>query len=286
MGKIAVVTDTDASLPPDLIDRYGIYMVPINIQFGDETFETGVDIDDRALFERVDREGKLPTTSAPAPGKFGEVFEAALSGGADQVVCFCVSGVISATHNAALVARDMFPVGKVEVVDTLSLSMGQGFMALAAAQAAAGGAPLEEVLAQAQSVKDRVFLYAALATLKYLAMSGRVGALAAGMGNLLNVKPILTIQDEKLDLLERVRTRKKAWARLIELSRAALAGRAIEKMAIIHSAAPEVADQFGAVASQELQYPGELIKTEVTPGLSVHTGAGLVGLVVLPVESQ
>ena len=286
MGKIAVVTDTDASLPANMVDRYGIYLVPINIHFGDETFETGVNIDDRVLFQRVDREGKLPTTSAPAPGKFAEVFEAALSGGADQVVCFCVSGVISATHNAALVARDLFPDGKIEVVDTLSLSMGQGFMALAAAQTAAGGASMKEVLAAAQSVKDRVFLYAALATLKYLAMSGRVGALAAGMGNLLNVKPILTIRDEKLDLLERARTRKKAWARLVELSRVALAGRAIEKLAIIHSAAPEAGEQFGALACQELGYPGELILTEVTPGLSVHTGAGLVGLVVLPVESQ
>ena len=283
MGKITIVTDTDASLPPDLIERFRIEMVPINIQFGDETFETGVNIDDQAVFERVDREGKLPTTSAPSPGKFSEVFDTALSRGADQLVCFCVSGEISGTYNAALVAKDMFPADKVVVVDTRSLSMGQGFMTLAAAEAAAAGAPLEEILAKAQDVKDRVFLYAALATLKYLAMSGRVSALAAGMGNLLNVKPILTIQDEKLDLLERVRTRKKAWARLMDLSTTALGGRQIENLAIVHSAAPEAAQQFGQMVRGALNYQGALITTEMTPGLSVHTGAGLVGLVVLPV---
>ena len=281
MGKIAVVTDTDASLPAELIDRYGIYMVPINVHFGEETYEAGINIDDQAVFDRVDREGKLPTTSAPAPGKFAEVFDSALSHGADQIVCLCVSSVVSGTYNAALVARDMYPDVQIEVVDTLTVSMGQGYMTLAAAEAAGVGASMEAVLARAQLVKDRVFLFAALATLKYLAMSGRVGTLAAGMGNLLNVKPILTIRDEKLDLLERVRTRKKAWGRMIELSQAALGGKPVEKLAILHSAAPEAAEQFKGLVCEALQYQGEVISSEMTPGLSVHTGRGLVGVVGL-----
>jgi DegV family protein with EDD domain len=282
MGKIAIVTDTDASLPPELIARYGIHMVPINVIFGEETFETGVNINDQTVFERVDREGKLPTTSAPAPGKFAEVFETAFSQGADQVVCLCVSGVISATYNAALVAKEDFPDKSIEVVDTLNLSMAQGFMVLAAAEAAAEGASMDEVLTKAHRIGESTFLYAALSTLKYLAMSGRVGSLAAGMGNLLNVKPILTIQDGKLDLLERVRTRKKAWARVIELASSHLAGGTIERMAILHSAAPDAAEQFAALVRSELKFGGDVITSELTPGLSVHSGAGLVGLVIVP----
>ena len=106
MSKIAVITDTDASLPAELVERYHIGQVPINIHFGEESLRTGIDIDDSELFARVDREGRLPTTSAPAPGQFAEAYEAAFADGADAVVCFCVSGEVSATYGAAVVARE------------------------------------------------------------------------------------------------------------------------------------------------------------------------------------
>jgi DegV family protein with EDD domain len=281
MPKIAIITDTDASLPKEVAAKYGIQQVPITVHFGDEILETGADIDDAALFQRIDKEGRLPTTAAPAPGKFVAAYEKAFAGGATEVICFTVSSEISATYSAAVTAADMLPDHKIMVVDTRSLSVGQGFQVLAAAEAAQAGKSTEEILAIAQDILARSNFYAALATLKYLAMSGRVGHLAAGMASLLNIKPILTIQDGKLEMLEKVRTKKKSWGRTIELVDLTIAGRPVERMMVAHVAVPEAAAEFEALLRANLNCPEEIITVELTPGLSVHSGAGLVGVGVL-----
>lgn len=281
MSHIAIITDTDSSLPADVAARYGIRQVPINIHFGEEVRRTGVDIDDAGLFARIDREGKLPTTSAPSPGQFLEAYQAAFDAGVDAVACFCVSSGISATYQAAVTAAEMLPDRPIRVVDTQSVSMAQGFMAIAAAEAARDAASLDEVVAAARAVGARAHVYGALATLKYLAMSGRVGHVAAGFGNLLNIKPVLTLRNGKLELLEKVRTRSKALGRVIELAAEAAAGRPIARMAVLHVNVPEEARAFEAQLRAALPCPPEIILADMTPGLSVHTGAGLLGVALV-----
>jgi DegV family protein with EDD domain len=278
MPSTAIVTDTDASLPNELASRWGIRQVPIAIHFGEETLMAGRDIDDSALFQRVDREGRLPTTSAPAPGDFLTAFQAAFDEGAERVICFCVSSAVSGTYDAARTARDLLLDRDITVVDTRTISMGQGFMALEAAEAARNGAPKAEIIERARDVAGRTCLYAALSTLKYLAMSGRVGHLTAGMASLLSIKPILTLKDGELQMLERVRTQKRAWSRVIELTGDELTGCSAERMAIVHVDALAQAQMFREQLEARLPCPDNMITAELTPGLSVHTGAGVVGV--------
>jgi DegV family protein with EDD domain len=281
VNKIAIITDTDSSLPPAIAEQYGIRQVPITIHFDQESFTTGVDIDDKTLFEKVDQWKKLPTTSAPSPHAFACSYESAFQEGADSIVCVCVSSKVSATYNSALTACEMFPGRDIAVIDSLSLSMGQGFMALAAAEAARAGASKEQVVEQVFETGKRVHLYAVLATLKYLAMSGRVGKFVAGMADTLNIKPVLTINEGKLELLERVRTRKKAVERMFELIGQALDGKWLERAAIIHVNYADGAQELQELLRARYPCPDSIITAEFTPGLSVHGGSGVAGLVIL-----
>lgn len=278
MNNIAVITDTDSSLPAEVAAQYGIYQVPITVHFGQEVFESNYQIDDTRLFERIDREGKLPTTAAPSPGAFIKAYQSAFDGGAEKIFCICVSSLISATYLAAVTACEEFPGREITVIDSQTLSMAQGFMALAAAEAARAGASLDEIIVRARDVGGRSSIYVSLATLKYLAMSGRVGHLAAGMGNLLSIKPILTARDGKLDLLEKIRTRSKAWARVIELTGKKLAGQRMERLALLHVGALDQAHEFEQLLRRQIPCPEQVYYAELTPGLSVHSGTGVVGV--------
>jgi DegV family protein with EDD domain len=281
MPPIAIITDTDSSLPLDLAREFAIVQIPIIVQFGEETFRDVYDIDNAGVFSRVDREGKLPTTAAPSPGKFIEAFQASFDSGADQILCLTISSEMSAVYTAARTAAEMFPGKTIKVVDSRTLAFAQGLMAIEAAKAIAGGASIDEAVLAAEALRARTHLFAALSTLKYLAMSGRVGQVAAGLASLLEIKPILTLRNEKLEMLERVRTQSKAWTRVIDLVCAATGKRALENLCILHVNAPEAASQFELQLRAALPCPEEIRRVEMTPGLSVHTGAGLVGVVLV-----
>jgi DegV family protein with EDD domain len=279
MSHIAIVTDTDSSLPFELSQEKGIIQVPIIIQFGEESFRDGYDISNDVVFTRIDKEGKLPSTAAPSPGQFVEAFKQAFDTGAESVLCFTISSEMSATFASAKQAAEMLPEKRIEIVDTRSLAMGQGYMVLAAAEAVTNGATIDEAIAAALDVRSSTFLFGSLATLKYIAMSGRVSSLAAGMAGLLDIKPVLSLQNGKLELLEKIRTQTKSWNRAIELVIEKTAGRKIEKLSILHVRAPEAGRQFEKQLRSAVTCPENIIFTEIMPGLSIHTGAGTVAVV-------
>lgn len=276
--KIAIISDTDTSLPEQSLKEFDIKQVSITIHFGEEILKACSDITDEQLVERVNREGVLPTTAAPSPGDFSVAYQEAFDKGADEIICLTVSADVSATYQAAVTAKELFPGKEITVFDTKSISMGQGFMVLKAAELARSGKSRTEILAGVEDIRTRTHLFAALDTLKFMALSGRVGNLSAEMAKMLNIKPILTIKDGKLDLLEKVRTRKKAWARVLELTQTSLGDGEIEALFILHVADKESAIEFEKLLRAEVPCPAQILLTELTPGLSVHTGAGLVGV--------
>jgi DegV family protein with EDD domain len=130
MPRIAIITDTDSSLPLDLAKKYDIVEIPIVVQFGEESFRDVYEIDNAAVFARVDREGKLPSTAAPSPGQFVDAYQAAFEAGADQILCLTISSEMSAVYSAALSAAEMLPGKTIQVVDSRTVAYGEGLMAL------------------------------------------------------------------------------------------------------------------------------------------------------------
>jgi DegV family protein with EDD domain len=280
MQKTVIVTDTDSSLSPEMAAEFGILQVPIGINFADETYTAGLDIDDRLLFEIIDRKKQLPTTSAPNPEAFVSAFKKAFSLGAQSIVCVCVSGQVSSTYQSAVKACGSFPDREIHIIDSNNLSMAQGFMAMAAAEAASRDASLNEIVSITNETGKKVHTFAVLATLKYLYMGGRVSKFQAGLADSLNIKPTLTVKDGTLTMLEKNRTQKKAIERiLLHLSKIAKETK-FERMAVIHVNEAQGASAMEAVLRQTLPCPEVINIVELAPGLSVHTGSGMVGVVV------
>jgi DegV family protein with EDD domain len=284
MAKIHVITDTDSNLPLDLAKQYGIVQVPITVQFGEDSYKDLFEIQNPALFERIDKTGKLPTTAAPSPAAFSTAFTNAFANGADSIICVTVGSAISRTYESAVVAANEMPGKKITVVDSGHLSLAQGFITLKAVEAIQAGASHDEAIAAARTLIPRSYLYGALSTLKYLALGGRVSNLAANMGNLLNIKPILTMKDGKLDLLEKVRTNKVAMNRLVELASNSVNGRDIERAAILHVLNPAGAEELKTLLGKSISLPVETELFNFGPGLSVHAGSGMVGCVLVAKE--
>ncbi len=281
MSKIQIVTDTDSNLPLDVAKENQIALVPITVQFGEESFQDLVEIKNPELFERIDKLGKLPTTAAPSLGAFIDAFRSAFEKGADSIVCVCVSSKVSRTYESALAAAEEFAGKVITVIDSESLSMSQGYMVISAARAAAAGKSHEEVVSLVQDLRGRCILYGSLSTLKYLALGGRVSNLAASMANMLNIRPILCVNNGKLDLLEKVRTRKVAMDRLVELLVNSVQGREVEYACLLHVLNAEDALELGEKLRTQIKMPSDIPLIDFGPGLSVHAGVGLIGAVIV-----
>jgi DegV family protein with EDD domain len=280
MPKTVIITDTDSSLPKEKAAEHGILQIPIGINFGDESFITDEDINDEKLFQMIDEQGRLPTTSAPNPQAYSDLFEKVFSQGAESIVCITVSSQVSSTFESAQKARDHFPDRDIHVIDSYNLSMGQGFMVLAASEAAARGANIEEIKSIVQQTGKNVHTYAILSTLKYLYMGGRISKLEASLADSFEIKPTLTVKDGKLAILEKNRTQKKAVKNLVNHIRKISQAKPIDRMVVIHVNEPDGASSLRSIIQDAVPCPQAIDLVELTPGLSVHTGKGLVGVVL------
>jgi len=274
---IKVVTDSTADIPSELLERYDIRLVPINIQFGTETYREGIDIDRPTFFRKLDEYPTIPTSSQPSPGQFVEVFRPLAEDG-HAIISIHVTSKHSGTYQSALLAKSMLPEANIEVFDSLSISMGTGYQALTAARAAEEGKSMGEIIELLEGIRARTSLYLTPATLRYLQKSGRVGTLSGVLASLLDIKPIIHVEDGTLDVREKVRTRGRALQRMVELIMEDLAGARSVRLAIPHVEALEETRWLG----EQLEAVLNCVETHIVDlacSLTVHGGPGLVGVI-------
>ena len=272
---IKIVTDSTADIPKPLLERYDIQVVPVNIQFGHETYEEGITIDRPTFFQKL--EEVMPTSSQPAPGKLAEVYRQLADEG-HSILSLHVTSKHSGTYQSALLAKSMVPEADIEAFDTLSISMGTGYQVLAAARAAEEGKSMEEILQLLEGIRSRMHLYFTPATLKYLQKSGRVGKLAGALASLLSVKPIIKVEDGLLEAFQNVRTRGKALDRLVELTGEAVGTTQPVKLGIPHAQADAEAEALRARLERTFNCE-EMHVVDLACSLTVHGGPGIIGII-------
>ncbi|MDX2643003.1 DegV family protein [Streptomyces sp. PA03-1a] len=278
-SHVAIVTDSTAYLPQEALTRHRITVVPLAVVIGDEALEEGTEVSAPAVARALQRR-KPVTTSRPSPEEFAAAYRTVAEAGATEIVSLHLSAEFSGTYDAALLAGADAPV-PVRVVDTAMVAMALGFPVLSAAEAAEAGGSADEIVAAAEKRASDTSAYFYVDTLDYLRRGGRIGAAQALLGSALAVKPLLQLDEGRIQLLEKVRTASKALARLEEIVVERAGTRPVD-IAVHHLAA---ADRASALAERlRARVPGlnTLVLSEVGAVIGAHTGPGLLGAVVSP----
>lgn len=281
MPQVAVVSDSTGPLPAAVAGRYDVPLVPLYVLFDDASFRDGVDLTADAFYRRLAESRGRVRTSQPSPGDFLDVFQR-VAGQARDIVCITLSSKLSGTCNAALQAAELAmesdPGLRVRVVDSLMASGGHQLMTLKAAERAAAGDGIDEVAAAALALRPRIHLWAVFATLDYLVRGGRVGRARGLVGQLLGLKPILTLKDGEVDAAGTARGQAAGLRRIEDETERALTGRGRLRTVVVHAGARERAEEWAERIRRRFR-PDDLFIEPFTPVLGVHSGPGLLGLI-------
>ncbi|MDQ3043831.1 MAG: DegV family protein [Chloroflexota bacterium] len=276
MTRIAILTDSTADLDHSLRERYNITVVPLNLHIGEEVFRDQIDITSDQFMERLPATSKPPTTSQPSSGLFEETFRA-LAVDHDAIVAVLISSKLSGTYQSAAIARDAMDQNvPIELVDSLNASLALGFQVIRAAELAAEGQDAERIASRLRASSAEYHIAFFVDTLEYLQRGGRIGRAAALVGSLLQLKPILRVDEGLVVPYERTRTRTKAVAGLDAFVRGLPR---IEKLGVLYTSDPtsamELADRFGDLMPRE-----QVLQAQMSPVISTHVGPDAVGVAV------
>ncbi len=276
MSKIAIVTDSTANLPRNIVEQFGIHVVPQVLIWDGETYEDGVDIHPKEFYERLKGAKIMPSTSQVTPKSFLEIYEKLLTEGY-EVLSILIAEKLSGTISSALQAKAAFPNAPIEIVDSGTTSLALGFVVLHAAEALSKGADLKQAHLAAENARQKVGVVFAVDTLEFLHRGGRIGGGTRFMGTALNIKPILEVVDGHVEGVEKVRTRSKSITRLIELVHERVGTSHPVRIAALHANAHSDALNLLAQASNQIETT-QAILGEVSPVIGTHAGPGTVGL--------
>lgn len=276
---IKIATDSTCDLPAKYLEEYAVTVVPINIQFGTDTYLDGVNIDRETFYRKIDELGVLPTTSQPSAGQFEEYYRRLLDDGATDIVSLHVTAKLSGTFQSAELAREMLE-DQVQVYpfDTACGSAGLGFMVLEAARMVRDGQGVAEILDRMKTIRERMNIILTLKDLRFAQMSGRVGTLQSSLVSLLNIKPIVLLEDGLLDVAEKVRTQRKAIDRTVQIMVERVGTSAPVNLAAIHAQAPDLGQEL-LDRAKALFNCRETFLADLTTSLVVHFGPGTLGLI-------
>lgn len=281
MAKVAIVTDSTTALPAHISEDAGLYTVPLSINWDGKSYLDGIEMTPQAFYEKLVNSKSFPTTSQASGESYNRVYKSLLKQGFD-VLSITISSKISGTYDSAVQGMRGLPRGRIEVVDSLSASLPLGMVALKTARVARQGGTLLECRNEAIDLSRRIRVYFAVETLEYLHRGGRIGAAAKFLGTALGLKPILTLKNGFIEPIERVRTTKKAHARLIELTKAEVGPKGkIEYLGVVSAAAPTMRDAFLKEARRNFRVEEE-ITAELSPVIGSHIGPGAIGIIYLP----
>ncbi len=278
---VRIVTDSTCDLPASIISRYGIHVVPLYINIGSQGYLDGIDISREEFYTRLPTFSTHPTTAVPSIERFVAAYNTLADEGADEVLSIHISHNLSGVVDVAQVAAQGTSSTRVTVLDSHQLSLGTGFLVETAARIAEAGATLADIMHTLNDQIQRTRVFAALDTLEYLKRSGRMNKYVAGIAALLQIKPILTMHDG-IPGSERVRTRDRAWKRVIEMLEQS---RPFERIALVHThASGAILSEFRAMAAHLL--PSEPILAEdITPVIGAHIGPNAIGFAVIKASS-
>jgi DegV family protein with EDD domain len=275
--SIRIVTDSTCDLPASVAGERGIAVVPCYVNFGSQSFLDGIELSRQEFYERLPLSEVVPTTSAPGVAAFVGTYQRLAAEGASGILSIHISASLSNVVNVARLAAQAVPQVPVRVIDSGQLTLGTGLLALEAARAAEDGLALEDVAALVTRKIARTYSFAALDTLEFLRRSGRVSPLVSSLGTLLSIKPLLRMHAGELRM-ERVRTRRKAYERLI--AHVASLG-PLEQLAMVHTHAPQAVEELRRQSAHLFPGGGLQLTGEVTPVIGAHVGPGAVGFVCI-----
>lgn len=279
MRKVAIVTDSTVNLPPAYLAEYNVTVAPQVIIWGDKTYEDGVDIQPAEFYTRLAQATVMPTSSQVSPARFRDIYSNLLEKDYD-ILTIAISSQLSGTMNSITQAIAGLPEERLSVVDSYGASMALGFQVLQAARAAANGASLKECRAVAERARMQTNIYFVVDTLDFLHRGGRIGGAAHFLGTTLNLKPILTLKEGKIEPAGKVRTLKKALEKMLNTVEKELAHSRQVRIGVLHADAAEEGAALLEECNRRFQ-PAESILTEISPVIGVHTGPGTIGVAYL-----
>ncbi len=278
MARIVFVTDSASDLDPAVAKAAGIRVVPLVVTFGPDAFRAGVDLSTAEFWERMTApDAPFPKTAAASPGDVKAIYDGAFAEGADAVVSVHVAGTLSGAIKSAEIAKSMLPDREIHIVDSKGASMAESILCFMGQELADRGMSAAEI---AETLSDRASdlrMYVSLETLEYLKKGGRISGAQAAIGTLLSVKPIIAVEDGKVETADKPRTRSKSRERCIEL----ITARPIERIAILHTMAPDVEAFRAEVVRRAGLDPASVTVSIVGPSVGPHLGPGCVGAAVL-----